>query len=102
MSLTPVHVNYHSHMMNLEGLPNWSVELKEVSAGVYKATAVHTLGPRIERTGTDEEKLIAEIKASATRMELEIEKKSQSECPGQVNERNRLFATIDRQNGTAG
>jgi len=62
-------------MMNLEGLPNWRVELKEVSAGVYKATAVHTLGPRIERTGTDEEKLIGEIKTAATRMELEIEKK---------------------------
>jgi hypothetical protein len=61
--------------MNLEGFPDWRVELKEVSAGVYKATAVHTLGPRIELTGTDEGKLIVEIKVSASKMELEIEKK---------------------------
>jgi hypothetical protein len=61
--------------MNLEGFPDWRVELKEVSAGVYKAIAVHTLGPRIELTGTDEGKLIVEIKASASKMELEIEKK---------------------------
>ena len=61
--------------MNLEGLPDWRVELNEVSAGVYKATAVHALGPRIELTGTDERKLIAEIKVFATKMELEIEKK---------------------------
>jgi len=61
---------------SLEGLPNWRVEVKEVSAGVYKATAVHASGPKIELTGTDEKKLIAEIKASATIMELDIARKN--------------------------
>lgn len=69
--------------MNLEGLPDWRVELNEVSTGVYKATAVHTLGPRIELTGTDETKLIAEIKVSASKMELEIEKKISQRRRGQ-------------------
>ena len=69
--------------MKLEGLPDWRVELNEVSAGVYKATAVHTLGPRIEVTGTDEGKLIAEIMASATKMELEIERKISQRRQGQ-------------------
>jgi hypothetical protein len=61
---------------SLEGLPNWRVEIKEVSAGVYKATAVHASGPKIELTDTDEKKLMAEIKASATIMELDIAKKT--------------------------
>lgn len=61
-------------MQSFESLPNWRVELKEVSDGVYKATAVHAFGPQIELTGTDEEKLIADIKSSATEMELEIAK----------------------------
>lgn len=69
--------------MNLEGLPEWRVELNEVSAGVFIATAVHTLGPRIEITGTDERKLIAEIKDSVTKMELEIEKKISQKRHGQ-------------------
>jgi hypothetical protein len=60
-------------MTNLKDLPNWRVEMNEVSAGVYKVTAVHTLGPQIEVTGTDENKLMAEIKTAAIRMELEIE-----------------------------
>jgi len=41
-------------MTNLEDLPNWRVEMNEVSAGVYRVTAVHTLGPQIEVTGTDD------------------------------------------------
>jgi hypothetical protein len=68
--------------MSLEGFPSWRVEVKEVSAGVYKATAVHASGPKIELTGTDQERLIAEIKTSATIMELEIAKKaSQRRAP---------------------
>jgi len=71
-----VKVNHHSHgVMSLEGLPNWRVEVKEVSASVYTATAVHQSGPKIQLTGTDQEKLIEEIKTSATIMELEIAKK---------------------------
>jgi hypothetical protein len=41
-----------------------------VSAEVYKAKAVHVLG-KIEITGADVRKLIAEIETSATKMELE-------------------------------
>ena len=61
---------------SLEGLPNWRVEVKEASAGVYKATAVHASGPKIELTGTDQKRLIAEVKASAAIMELDIAKKT--------------------------
>jgi hypothetical protein len=57
-------------------VPASRVEVNEVSAGVYKATAVHVSGPKIELTDTDEKKLIAEIKASATITELDIAKKT--------------------------
>jgi len=68
-------------MISLEGLPNWRLEVKEASAGVYKATAVHSFGPKIELTGTDEKKLIAEIKISAMLMEVEIAKKTSQQRP---------------------
>lgn len=68
-------------MISLEGLPNWRVEVKELSAGVYKATAVHASGPKIELTGTDEKKLIAEIETSAKLMALEIAKKTSQQHP---------------------
>lgn len=62
-------------MADAEGLPNWHFDMKEVSAGVYKLKAVHATGPSIEKTGTNESKLIAEVKADALRIEIEIERK---------------------------
>ena len=47
--------------------------MNEVSAGVFKVSAVHELGPGIEMMGTDENKLMAEVKAAALKMESEIE-----------------------------
>jgi hypothetical protein len=55
--------------------------MNEVSAGVYKVKAVHALGPSIEMTGADENKLMAEVKAAALKMELDIERKSHEERP---------------------
>jgi hypothetical protein len=54
-------------------LRNWQFDLTEVSGGVYKMVAVRATGPRIEITGTDENRLIEEAKAAALKMELEIE-----------------------------
>ncbi len=53
-------------------LPNWKVDVKEVSAGVYSLVAIHTSGPTIEMTGTDESKLIKDAMAAARTMENEI------------------------------
>jgi hypothetical protein len=58
-----------------ESFPNWHFEVSEVSYGVYNVKARHALGPTIEMTGTDGDKLVAEVKAATVKMELEIERK---------------------------
>ena len=68
-------------MTKLQGLPNWRVEVNEVSAGVYKGKAIHALGPQIEVTGTDADKLMVGIRAAATKMDLEVEKKISARKP---------------------
>ena len=68
-------------MTMLQGLPNWNVEVNEVSAGVYKGKAVHVLGSQIELMGTDADKLITEIRTAASRMELQIEEKISGRKP---------------------
>jgi len=62
-------------------LPNWQFDLTEVSCGVYKVVAVHATGPKIEMTGTDENRLIEEAKTAALKMELEIERKASEREP---------------------
>ena len=56
-------------------LPNWEFDIPEVSPSFYRLKAVHTLGPRIEMTGSDDERLRSEAKAAAQNMESEIAKK---------------------------
>jgi len=53
-------------------LPNWQFNLSEISGGVYKVVAIHTTGPTVEITGTDESRLIEEAKAAALKMEQEF------------------------------
>ena len=50
-------------------LTNWTIETDEVSAGVYKVVAKHRLGPSIERSGTNPEDLIREVKLAAKQMD---------------------------------
>jgi hypothetical protein len=57
----------------LEALPNWTVQIDEISAGVYKLTAVHLLGPSVELTGTNPDKLTDQARESALAIERELE-----------------------------
>jgi len=43
--------------------------------------AVRATGPKIEITGTDENRLIEEAKAAALKMEIEIERKASEREP---------------------
>lgn len=61
--------------MNVEMLPNWEFDVEEVSYGVYKVRALHTLGPSVEKTGTDYKKLVAEVAVAAQEMEAGVTRK---------------------------
>lgn len=61
--------------IEVEELPDWEFDLDEVSANVYKVIAKHRLGSSIEQTSFDPEKLLADAKAEAHKMQLEIQKK---------------------------
>jgi hypothetical protein len=53
----------------VDELPNWKLQVDEVSAGVYKACAVHSLGATIELTGADPDLLLRQVKNAAAEME---------------------------------
>ena len=59
-------------------LPNWQIDVTEVSAGIYKVVAMHTAGPSIEMTGTDENKLIEDVRITAREMEQRIASREHS------------------------
>jgi len=50
-------------------LAGWSFEVEEVSAGVCRVSAVDRLGRRVERTGTEPEKLHHECRRAAEEIE---------------------------------
>jgi hypothetical protein len=54
--------------VNVEELPDWNVEIREVSAGVYNVKAVHPSGMSIDLTDTDPEALLERAKESARGM----------------------------------
>jgi hypothetical protein len=71
------------HMTIVEGLPNWHFNINEVSAGVYRIEAVHKLGSKIEVSGTEDRlaALMADVRAAAVKMELEIHEKISQKKP---------------------
>jgi hypothetical protein len=58
----------------IEGLPNWTVKVEEISMGMYKVMAVHASGSTIHLTGTDPKDLIRQIKSIAPRMQNDSKK----------------------------
>jgi predicted amino acid-binding ACT domain protein len=60
---------------NIAALPNWQVDVDEVSNGVYFVKAVHTLGSIVEITGIDVDQLLSEVEAAAKKLELDIQRK---------------------------
>ena len=46
-------------------LPEWSIEIDEVSAGAYEIVAVSVGGRKYARTGIDPEKLLEEFREEA-------------------------------------
>jgi hypothetical protein len=70
-------------MTIVEGLPNWHFNINEVSAGVYRIEAVHKLGSKIEVSGTEDRlaALMADVRAAAVKMELEIHEKISQKKP---------------------
>lgn len=55
-------------MPAFEELPGWSFDEREVSAGVYIVCAQDVHGRRIEKTGTDPDALLEELKTAAAEM----------------------------------
>ena len=51
--------------MNFKELPTWNFKIEEVSANVYRVTAVDSSGRKLEKTGTEPDDLIEEIKQDA-------------------------------------
>jgi hypothetical protein len=52
--------------------PNWTFNLDEISAGVYKLNGRNDLGCTVELTGIDPDKLIAEATSSAENIEQDL------------------------------
>jgi hypothetical protein len=78
----PESYEYHpAPIQELDFLQNWQFRTSEVSPGVYKVKAEHALGPSIEMTGTDQSKLLGEVRVAALRMELEIQQKASRQEP---------------------
>lgn len=50
--------------MKVDKLEGWKISINEVSNGVYQVTAIDRHGQRVETTGTNIDKLIADCKAS--------------------------------------
>jgi hypothetical protein len=59
----------------IEELPNWTFQVEEMSAGIYRLRAKHRLGPSIESTGIDPEELMERARKDAAEMERRLEPK---------------------------
>jgi len=59
----------------LEDLPNWTLDIEERSAGVYKLRALHDLGASIELSGTDPDELIQRVRKDALELERNLKTK---------------------------
>ena len=55
--------------------PEWSIDMNEVSAGVYQLQAVHPLGSRIDLTDESPSALLEKFESAAEQMNLQIRQK---------------------------
>lgn len=56
----------------IAGSTGWTVDIDEVSAGVYKLVAKNKYGCRIEDTGIDPDALLEKAKSVAHKMDADI------------------------------
>lgn len=54
--------------MKFEELPDWTFEVQETSANVYKVTGTDSAGRSVERQGLDPEVLLQDAKRDAIEM----------------------------------
>ena len=64
-------------MEPLEGLPDWNMQVLEVSAGVWRVTAIHMQGSTAARTGFDLDELLRLVKADAFELNEQLQAKRQ-------------------------
>jgi hypothetical protein len=50
-------------------LPNWTMEIDEVSAGVYRVIATDAVGHRFQSQGTDPDALLNDARRAARELE---------------------------------
>lgn len=55
---------------------DWSVSIDEVSAGVYRVSACHPSGPRVEMEGTDPEELLRRCNLEIRKISTMLREKS--------------------------
>ena len=58
---------------NFNKLEDWVFEIEEISAGVYRVSAVDRMGRKVERTGTDPDQLRSECQQDAKDIQLKIQ-----------------------------
>lgn len=58
--------------MNFEELPNWTFEVDETSANVYRVVGSDSAGRTVERQGLDPEALLKQVKADAVGLTPEL------------------------------
>jgi len=63
---------------NPDNLAGWTFNEEEISASVYRVTAIDRVGRKVERTGTDPEKLRAECRQDAEGIQRNIDERSRS------------------------
>jgi len=63
---------------NPDRLAGWTFKEDEISAGVYRVTAVDSMGRKAERTGTDPEKLRAECRKDAEAIQRSLDERTPS------------------------
>jgi hypothetical protein len=66
--------------MKLNGLPDWTFRIEEISAGCYRLSGMHDLGASIELQGSEPEDLIGRAPEYARQIEEEIAKKRSKNC----------------------
>ena len=63
---------------NPDKLAGWTFEEDEISAGVYRVTAVDRMGRKVERTGTNPEKLRVECRQDIEHIQRSLDERPPS------------------------
>jgi hypothetical protein len=58
----------------IDGIPNWKLEIEEVSAGAYRLRGTHSSAASIDLTGTDPDNLVEAAKEHALSIERDLSK----------------------------